>query len=137
MLGELKFEFSREEILTRVTDNRDKHATAYSEAMEGYYLEVEDQLLAIAKEARAQVKLANDSKEPKVRAWSVNARQPEDHTADYDRIIDMLTLAKGENIELDENEFAQYVRDEWVWKRAFTESASFYNDVKLSKAGLR
>lgn len=136
MLGELKFEFSREEILERVKTNRDKHAQEFTDALEGYYLEVEDQLLAIAKEARGQVKLAKDSKEPKVRAWSVNARQPEDHTADYDRIIDMLTLAKGENIELDENEFAQYVRDEWSWKRAFTESASHYHGIKLSKAGL-
>jgi hypothetical protein len=133
MLGELKFDFSRTEIMERVKENRDKHAEEFAVALKGYYLEVQEQLEKIAEEAQKASVKAGKEKDPKSLTYSVNARKPEDHTGDYDRILDMLRLAKNENIELDEQEFAQYVRDEWAWKQRFTETSSTY----LSKFGTR
>lgn len=129
VLGELSFEFSREEILKRVTENRDKHQTEYTEAMEGYYITLEEQLLEIAKLARAQAKVAKESKDPERINFGVAARKPESHLGDYDRVIDMLSLAKDEVIELDENEFSTYVRDQWQWKQFFTETSNAYMAV--------
>lgn len=135
VLGELSFEFEREDILARVKENRDKHAAEHKEALEGYYIEVEESLLDIAKRAKAQAKLALAQQDPQETHFGVRASKPENHTADYDRIIDMLELAKDDKIELDEGEFSRYVRDEWVWKAAFTETANHYSNVKLSKSG--
>lgn len=133
MLGELKFNFARQDILARVKNNRDTHAEEYATALKGYYLEVQEQLDTIAKEARKAVKLAAEENDPERLAFEVMARKPENHTTDYDRVIDMLELAQNAEIELDEQEFAQYVRDEWTWKRVFAETAGFYN----SKFGAR
>lgn len=133
MLGELKFEFSREDILERVKENRDKHEEDHTEAIEGYYIALEEELLDIAKRARAQAKVAKESKDPNETHFGVRATKPESHLNDYDRVIDMLTLAQDDMIELDEGEFSTYVRDEWQWKRAFTESAAFYSNVKNSR----
>lgn len=51
---------------------------------------------------------------------------PEDHTEDYDRAIQMLVLDSRENIELNEQEFRQFVQDEWDWKRQWQFSTSSY-----------
>lgn len=132
MLGELEFEFDRQDILARIRANREKHTAEFTDALEGYYLELADQLAVIAKEARAASKQAAESKDPDKMYFQIRATKPESHEADYDRIIDMLESASNDKIELDENEFSQYVRDEWVWKRAFTESASYYSSVNAS-----
>lgn len=127
MLGELKFDFARTEIIERVKTNRDKHAEDYATALKGYYLEVSEQLANLAGELAVAITEADAAKDPKALNFSVRAEKPEDHTGDYDRVIDMLELAKNETIELDEQEFAQYVRDEWAWKARFSATSSMYN----------
>lgn len=132
MLDQLEFEFSREELLERMKTNRDTHALAYKQALVGYFLEVAEQAKDIASKARKLSKeaeeaaKADDAPDHTRHMWSVDATRPEDHTADYDRVIDMFELAKTELITLNEQQFAQYVRDEWEWKTRVLTANAFY-----------
>lgn len=53
--------------------------------------------------------------------------EPVSYEENYDRVIAMLEWSTDETIDLDQNEFEQYVRDNWLWKQAFNITASLYN----------
>lgn len=133
MLGDLKFEFAPSDLITRMEANRDKHSQEFQTALKGYWLEVQEQAEQASKDARKAAKTAGEvaagAAEPDRLSlhWSAAPTKPENHTGDYDRVIDMLKLAKNAAIELDEQQFAQYVRDEWDWKALFTATSSVYN----------
>jgi hypothetical protein len=52
--------------------------------------------------------------------------EPEDHTDDYDRVLAMAEMSVDEEIELNADDFAMYVMDQWHWKQSFTETTSYY-----------
>lgn len=51
---------------------------------------------------------------------------PEDHTKDYDRVLTMLDMDVRDEIELNEQEVAAYVMDDWDWKRQWNTSNAAY-----------
>lgn len=124
-MNELKFKYRPVDLLRRIEDNRATHAAEYEKAMEGYYIEVEEQFIELVKDAKEARKRAA-AKEEFDANFYIHAVQPTNHLDDYDRVIDMLKLTQDEEIELDEQQFGQYVRDEWVWKRDFTSTNSLY-----------
>lgn len=99
-----------------VTSNRDKHRQQFEEALDGWYRACIDTL----------EKSLDDAKNNRIRQMMINLPRPEDHTSDYDRIIAMLDMSVDIEIELDEHEFAQYVQDDWGWRRQWTMSNSAY-----------
>jgi hypothetical protein len=48
-----------------------------------------------------------------------NLNQPESHMGDYARVLKMLEMDIKPEIMLDEQQFANYVMDEWNWKYNF------------------
>ena len=52
---------------------------------------------------------------------------PEDHSADYERVIEMLKWSTDTHLELNEHEFATYVLDQWGWQEKFTTTAAMYS----------
>ncbi len=58
---------------------------------------------------------------------------PIDQTKEYDRAVRMLELAVDENIELTEQQFANYVMDEWQWSQHFMAMNSLYSLRAASK----
>ncbi len=138
-MGELKFSYKRTDLLARVEQNRDTHATAYMLAMEGYWVAIAERATETAKAAKSLAKKAQDeavtwkdAKKPSDPSLALPSPsilpRPEDHRGDYDRVIDMLKLAQDESIELDEEQFAMYVRDEWEWKANFTATSMSYSN---------
>lgn len=105
------------DLLERIKTNRDEHRTIFEEAVIGYRkaaIEELDKALKDAKDGR--------------RIWRrTTLVQPEDHTPEYDRVIDMLEMSVDEDITLDAASFACYMRDEWVWQRQFLTSNSAYS----------
>ncbi len=108
---------AKSEVLARLQANREEHKQQYDDAIAGWRTETIKALKASIKELAAGgdyvVKLP--------------AIKPENHTADYDRIIELLTYSKDDEFELSVHEFAQYVRDEWSWKGAFAASFNTYS----------
>jgi hypothetical protein len=48
-------------------------------------------------------------------------------TKDYDRVLKMLDMTTDEVVVLSEDDFAQYVMDEWQWKEQFSQINSTYS----------
>ena len=59
----------------------------------------------------------------------IEAVQPEDHTDDYSRVIEMLAMTTAEDIELSQDEFEKYVRDKWEWSAHAYASNSMYANL--------
>jgi hypothetical protein len=125
-MNELKFKYRPTDLLKRIEDNRGKHEEEYNKAMEGYYIEVEEQFIELVKDVKKARKRAAAKEEKFDANFYIHAVQPTNHLDDYDRVIDMLKLTQDEEIELDEQQFGQYVRDEWSWKQNFTTTNSAY-----------
>lgn len=103
---------SRVDLLERVKKNRDQHKEQYEKAMEEYRL-------AVIVELEEWLEKAKGGKDVSRRTV---LDKPEDHTDEYDRVIDMLEMSVDQEITLDANSFNQYVRDEWHWKERFGSS---------------
>jgi hypothetical protein len=101
---------NKAEIMAKIQANRDIHRSIYERAMEGY-----------RKKAVARLNsVIDDLKAGKTPNLHIGLRIPEDHTTDYDVILDMLANSIDSYVELDEIGFRRYVRDEWDWKQNFT-----------------
>ena len=53
-------------------------------------------------------------------------RKPEDHTDDFERVIGLLEMSQDDNVELDEDQYQNYVMNDWHWSRNWVASNSKY-----------
>jgi hypothetical protein len=109
--------FAVAELRTKIQANRDRHRKIFLEAQDGYRNAMIRELDKRLKEAQSGKKIA------RVAFFT----EPEDHTRDYDRILKMLEMCSESHVELNEDEFGQYVMDDWQWKRQFLLSNSAYS----------
>lgn len=114
--GQITIFVDKDRLLKALEDNKIAHGAAYEKARAGYIKVTTAQL----KEYVTQ--LANG--ELLVQRF-INA-PPEDHTDDYDDVIEMMAWAQNESIELTQQQFTQYVQDDWGWKAAWTASNTAY-----------
>jgi len=106
----------REKLLDIVKRNREHHRAAYLEAFEGYSTAMrkalEDNLAAFKANSRHRV--------------VITEYPPEDHTGDYDVVLQMIEMEVNGTVKLDQASFRQYVRDEWGWKQQWSVSNAKY-----------
>ena len=98
--------------------NREEHREIFLEAQKAYRqraIEVLD----------AQLRLASEGA-PFTLRQIVELVAPEDHTADYDRVIKMLELSVDKTVVLSASEFVNLVQDTWNWSRQWAVSNSGY-----------
>lgn len=107
---------SRLAMIERVKANRDQHRAVVLEALDGYRVAVIQEL----------DKMIQTAKEGKKIVTTVELVQPEDHTRDYNRVLDMLDLSVDAEITLSAIDFNRYMRDEWEWDAVFASSNSRY-----------
>lgn len=50
--------------------------------------------------------------------------KPQSHERDYTMVIGMLEMTIEDEIEVDTNEYTQYVLDEWSWRSSFNQQTS-------------
>ena len=104
---------------TKLKDNRAKHLATFEKALAVYREKVLEQMERNLEEARK-------GKEPSL---FISLARPMNQTADYDRVLSMLEamLYADENrIELTEEDFSQYVMDQWHWKQQFSVTNAAY-----------
>lgn len=111
-----KVNVHKDNLLEELQTNRENHREIYEEALEGY----KDKVRAELENYLQRVENGD------VLSIRVNLPRPEDHTDDYDRAIKMVQMSVDDELELTENEFAQYVMDDWGWKQSFTASTAMY-----------
>lgn len=112
----MKTVMDKEKLISIVRHNRDEHAATYREAREAYREK------GVSLLEKLIVKLKDGEN---IRPY-LNLPTPENHTDDYDRTIEMLEHDVRDQIELEENEFRQYVLDQWSWKENWLTSTLSY-----------
>lgn len=109
-----------------VRKNRNEHRDLFVLAQKAYRKKVIDVLDAELTEAR------NGRVFNMVRITQLTA--PEDHTADYDRVLRMLDMECERIVTLTQREFSQLVDDDWDWGQSWALSNSQYvSSPKMDK----
>ena len=96
-------------LLEAIQTNRDNHRKIFLEAQDNYrkaFIKEVDKMLAEAK-AGGRIQRA------------VKLIAPVDQTKEYDRVIKMLLMSDDKIIELTQQEFANFVMDQWNWTMSF------------------
>lgn len=88
-----------------IQKNRDEHRDLFLTAQEGFRKRVVEELDDMLTEAR-------DGRGLRTHVALV---PPEDHTNEYNRILDMLAMSDEPTVEISQADFARYVRNEWDW----------------------
>lgn len=110
----------KDELLTKLKANRASHYDLFLKAQEVYREDVIDELDKMLEEARNGKKIRR----------TVTLVEPVDKTEEYDQVISMLEMCVEDVIELDNQQFANYVLDKWGWKASVTTTNSSYSSKK-------
>ena len=103
-------------LIETIKQNRDEHRAKFLRAQENY------RARAIAEMDRHLEQARNGG----VIDFFFNLPEPQDHTKDYDNAIEMLSLHKGDEVQLSEADVRVYVRDDWGWKQQFNTTNAIY-----------
>ena len=114
---------NKDELLTKLTENRDNHRAVFEAAIEGYRAQALSQLESLIDELKA-------GRSPKIK---IVLPLPADHTKDYDRVIQMVKMHTGSSFRLSEYDFSSYVMDEWDWKRQFIDTSNTYAAAAVTR----
>lgn len=106
----------KKKLLEIIKKNRDSHADVVKRAIVGYRKHAAEKFQELLKKVNNGEDFDN----------FISFTEPQDHTADYDRVIKMLEMSTAESIELEDWEFRNYVQDEWEWsKQAFMANSTY------------
>lgn len=120
--GKQIIELDKPALIETLTKNRDQHRAVFEEACEGYRKMATERIAAMLK----------DAKEGRQIAQYVGLTVPTDHTGDYNRVITALTMSVDSRCALTEQQFAQYVMDDWEWRKNFLTAAGSYSVTATS-----
>lgn len=115
--------FKVEDLREIVEKNRDEHRKIFKEALIGYKEAAVNELEIMLERARVG-KSAFEVR--------LHLPLPRDHTREYNAVIEMLRLTSDAEILLNQQEFTQYVMDDWDWMRDFLVSNSAYSTTAAS-----
>jgi hypothetical protein len=107
----------KSELLDKLRANRESHSAQFEEAAQGY----RERVIA---ELESRLALAKKGKLPTL---VFNLPMPFDQTKAYDRAIGMLELSVDDVIELEEDDYKQYVLDEWAWSASASATNLMYS----------
>lgn len=113
------------DVLKKLKENRDKHASDYETSMNGYKAALKKAVAVLARKLR------------KDESFDVNGviqlAKPQSYLKDYDRAIRMLEMSCDETVVLEQADFDRYILDEWHWKAGFNVLNSTYSAASVSK----
>ena len=107
--------FRCDEILDKIKENREKHIKEFEESKKNFLIVI----VGAAKEMLEKVSaLTMDKSNFGSFSQDLSVPVPHSNVEDYDRVIDMLTRATDEEINLDQTLFEQLIQDKWAWSRS-------------------
>ena len=120
-----KITVTKDALLAKLKENRNTHEQVYKDAVEKY----KEAIVFYLKKA-----LARAEKGKKVNHY-ISVVEPTNNLKDYDRVIGMLEMSTQTTIQLDSNEYSQYVLDDWNWKDTFSNSSGLYGAGRFGYSG--
>lgn len=114
--NDMKVKVDRKSLIIQLNENKGKHIRQYKDAYAGFKKSIETELEQKLEAIRGghSFKLEFEN------------HKPESHENDYDDIIGMLELSVDDNVELNYQQYKQYINDEWDWKRHWQASNAVY-----------
>jgi uncharacterized short protein YbdD (DUF466 family) len=114
--GGSKVTIEKANLLKEIKANRKSHEEEYQQAHIGYRAKSIDKLILMLADAKAG------------RPFKTTTEfiEPVSHLKDYDRVIKMLEMSTADSIVITENQFSQYVQDEWAWSSQFKTVSTSY-----------
>lgn len=103
---------AKDTLLEIVRENKKRHEKLHRDALAGWREEMKQML---------EKALSTVAADPPHGVY-INEEPPMDHTQDYDRVIEMLELTEEDVIDLNGNDFAALVRDDWSWTVVWVQS---------------
>jgi NOL1/NOP2/fmu family ribosome biogenesis protein len=104
-------------LLNVLKENREKHLKDYNSASKIFIQDAIAKLQEMLKTAKTEKRIIH----------SLGLVEPKSYVDSYDTAIKMLEMSVEEVIELTQQEFTQYVEDNWNWKSQFVSTTAFYN----------
>jgi hypothetical protein len=112
---------SKQDLIKVLTENRDKHQTEYNEAYEGY------KLLAIK---AIEEKLEKVKSGEKFNMYFENLQSaPNCHVEEYQNVIDMLSVTSDMDIQISQEDYLKYYKNNWSWRIGWSMSNAMYMDA--------
>lgn len=118
----------KDKLIETLLGNKETHRQDFEIAWEAFRSRAMDNM-----EAKLHA-LKNADRGTRVDIW-VNLDPPQDHTDDYERVIEMLKWELEDHILLEERDFRAYVQDEWNWTAGFQASAVQYTGSSSPSSG--
>lgn len=127
----MKMNYRVEDLKDVISANLAQHIETYETAMAGFRQTVKDELrenLDYLEQLGDDWTLEDldDNTLFGRRSFHMDIMAPENHEEDYGRVWDMLDMTSDETIELNEEQFNKYVRDQWDWSQSFQMSTAAY-----------
>ena len=113
--GSRTIKVNKAKLIEKIKENKEAHIIAYGKAVIAYKKEALKQLSELTK-------LANDGN----MTLKLNLTTPVDNRKNYDKIIDMFNWEVESEVELEQQEFNEYVQDETEFARHALMSNSMY-----------
>jgi hypothetical protein len=114
--GKIRTKIAVKELLDILKTNLEKHQGEFHEAFKEYQ-----------KVAAKRLRMRADSLEKgSAKNHMISLKVPVDYSDSYRQVIEMLEMSESEHIELDWQQFRQYIKDEWHWKKDFTTLNTMY-----------
>ena len=114
-----KIKVKKENLLQALKKNRETHISEYNEVHDEYQ---KDTIKALQKVLR-EAKKAQKNQKIDVQ---VHTSAPVSQEKDYDIAIGMLEFSVDETFEINQQEYKQFVLNEWYWSDSFAYSKSMY-----------
>lgn len=93
------------ELLESLRKNRASHRELFLKAQEGFKVKVIEELERRLADARRGIRIK----------MAVELPEPVDQTNEYDKAIRMMEMEVRDEVELTDDEFSNYVLDQWRW----------------------
>lgn len=110
----------KDDLFAHLKEERDKHITEYLEAKRNWR---EKCMEALAAELE---RLQNPDEKPNLHILSA-LPEPVSYEGSYDEAIAICEWEQGEEMTLDFQQFAQWVRGEFQWRQMFRAGTEMYN----------
>jgi len=114
---EMTVKVNRLDVLIALRKNRAEHQDIYKEAIEGYIKGIKTFL----------ANRLRDIEDGKMPNMYFSLSKPEHQLKAFDRVINMLSMSKEEEIVLTESQFSAYVMNEWDWMFSWAASNAIYS----------
>ena len=118
---EIEIKVSREELLERLKENREKHLKAYEKAIKCWQKELQSVLKTIN---------TSDCVDFPYELEALRGDCPDEYLNEYDRAIDMFSMCVKKTITIDSESFNTFCRDEWGWK-TYTVTNKYYRQTRV------